>query len=39
MVLSVEYTYHEIDITLDVYEKICSVVELMVEKEKRYLER
>lgn len=32
MVLAVKYTYHGINITLDVYEKICSVVELMAEK-------
>lgn len=30
-----KYTYHGIDITLDVYEKICSVVELMAEKEDK----
>lgn len=30
-----KYTYHGIDITLDVYEKICSVVELMAEKENK----
>ena len=33
--LSVKHTYHAIDITLDVYEKICSVVELMAEKENK----
>ncbi|MDO4309097.1 MAG: hypothetical protein Q4C77_20040 [Eubacteriales bacterium] len=30
-----KYMYHGIDITLDVYEKICSVVELMAEKENK----
>lgn len=30
-----KYTYHGIDITLDVYEKICSIIELMVEKENK----
>ncbi len=30
-----KYVYHGIDITLDVYEKICSVIELMTEKERR----
>ncbi len=30
-----KYVYHGIDITLDVYEKICSVIELMTEKEKK----
>lgn len=30
-----KYIYHGIDITLDVYEKICSVIELMAEKEKK----
>jgi len=33
--LGSKYVYHGIDITLDVYEKICSVIELMVEKEKK----
>lgn len=33
--LSFKHTYHAIDITLDVYEKICSVVELMAEKENK----
>lgn len=30
-----KYFYHEIDITLDVYEKICSVIEMMAEKENK----
>ena len=30
-----KYKYHGIDITLDVYEKICSVIELMAEKENK----
>lgn len=32
--MSEKYVYHGIDITLDVYEKIKSVVELIAEKEK-----
>lgn len=31
--MSEKYVYHGIDITLDVYEKIRSVVELIAEKE------
>lgn len=30
-----KYTYHGIDITLDLYEKICSVIELMSRKENK----
>ncbi len=33
--MSSKYVYHGIDITLDVYEKICSVIELMAEKEQK----
>lgn len=32
--MSEKYVYHGIDITLDVYDKIKSVVELIAEKEK-----
>lgn len=28
-----KYVYHGIDITLDTYEKICSVVEIIAEKD------
>ena len=28
-----KYIYHGIDITLDIYEKICTVIELLSEKE------
>lgn len=30
-----KYTYHGMDITLDVYEKICLVIEMMAEKENK----
>lgn len=30
-----KYTYHGIDITRDMYEKICSVAELMAERENK----
>ncbi len=33
--MSSKYTYHGIDITLDVYEKICTVVELLAAKENK----
>ena len=33
--MSSKYTYHGIDITLDVYEKLCSVIELMAEREQK----
>lgn len=33
--MSEKYSYHGMDITLDVYEKICSVVELIAEKENK----
>lgn len=35
MKLSKKYEYHGIDITLDTYEKIRSVVEMIAEKEHR----
>ncbi len=36
--MSEKYVYHGMDITLDVYEKIKSVVELIAEKEKMSFE-
>ena len=33
--MTAKYLYHGIDITLDVYEKICSVVEMLAKKENK----
>ncbi len=30
-----KYMYHGMDITLDVYEKLCMVIEMLAEKEKK----
>lgn len=34
-----KYIYHGIDITLDVYEKICTVIEMMAEKENKSFDK
>jgi hypothetical protein len=33
--LESKYIYHGIDITLDIYEKLCSVIEMISEKENK----
>lgn len=30
-----KYSYHGIDITMDVYEKLCTVIEMIAEKEQK----
>lgn len=33
--MSSKYIYHGIDITLDIYEKLCTVIEMLVQRENK----